>query len=59
MKNLKIIATGEFRENVDNGEAAAMVTAGLAVELSGTFPPLEHRDEIPVATRDPKPARLK
>ena len=55
MKNLKIIATGAIRENVDNSEAARLVAEGHAVELPATYAVLGHRDPAPAAIghRDP------
>jgi hypothetical protein len=56
MKNLRIKATGEVRENVDNGEAAALVHSGLAEEIPATAQVIDHRDPSPavIVNRDPK-----
>lgn len=59
MKNLRIKATGELRENVDNAEAAALVHGGLAEEIPASFQVIDHRDPVPavIQNRDPKPAK--
>ncbi len=56
MKNLKITATGELRENVPNDIAAALVAKGEAVELPGSYDVIGKRDPV-IENRDPKTAK--
>ena len=53
MKNLKMIPSGEFRENVPNDIAAALVSKGEAVEVSGYYQVIGERKPV-ISHRDPK-----
>ena len=53
MKNLRIKSSGEIRENVDNAEAAKLVSSGEAVEVPAKPQLLGHRDPVKVENRDP------
>ncbi len=53
MKNLKLIPSGQVRENVDNAEAARLVTSGAAVEIPAGHDVLTKR-EPSITHRDPK-----
>lgn len=56
MKNLKIKATGEIRENVDNAEAARLVMSGEAEEVAMSFQVLGKREPV-IENRDPVVAK--
>lgn len=56
MKNLKMIPSGEFRENVPNDIAAALVSKGEAVEVPAKYDVLGKREPV-IENRDPKTAK--
>lgn len=55
MKNLKLLPSGELRENVPNDIAAALVSKGEAVELPGHYEVIGKREPV-IENRDPKTA---
>lgn len=52
MKNLRIIATGEIREHVQNPEASQLVCSGKAEEIPGNVEVIQNRQPV-IENRDP------